>query len=115
MTRASTPICIAAAVGFMLGGASLAAAQEQFTDQDLQTFASAVVQIEQINMEAQQQAQAAESVEEQQQLQAEAQAQMVQVIESQGLSVEQYNEIATAVQTDPQLAEQIQQHLMDAQ
>jgi hypothetical protein len=115
MNRASTPICVAAALGMMLGGASLAGAQEQFTDQDLQTFASAVIQIERINMEVQQQVQAAETPEEQQQVQAQAQAQMVQVIEAEGLTVDEYNEIATAVQTDPQLAEQIQQHLMDMQ
>lgn len=115
MTRASTPICLAAALGLMLGGASVASAQEQYTDQDLQTFASAVIQIEQINMEAQQQVQAADTPEEQQQVQAQAQAQMVQVIEAEGLTVDEYNEIATAVQTDPELAQMIQQHIMDMQ
>ncbi len=115
MTRASTPICIAAALGLMLGGASVASAQEQYTDQELQTFASAVIQIEQISMDAQQQAQAADTPEEQQEVQAQAQAQMVQVIEAEGLSVDQYNEIATDVQADPDLAERIQQHIMELQ
>jgi hypothetical protein len=116
MKRASTPLCLAAALGLMLGAAGTSAtAQDQFTEDDLQSFAVAVVQIERINASVQQELQTIETPEEQQQMQQQAQAQMIQVIESEGMTVDDYNQIATAVQTDPNLAQRIEQHILEAQ
>lgn len=116
MKRATTPICIAAAMGLMLGmGGTPAVAGQQFTEQEIESFAVAVIEIEQINQVVQQEMQAADTPEEQQQVQEQATAQMIEAIEAEGMTVDDYNEIATAVQTDPELAGQIEERILEAQ
>lgn len=85
--------------------------QPSFSDAELQTFAEAAMEVQQINQEYQPQMQQAQTPEEQQSIREEATEKMVEIIEQKGLSVEQYNEIASAAQSDPETAEKINSYL----
>lgn len=116
MKKANSLTSSAAVLGLTLaiGWGSAAVAQQQFDEETLSSFAVAAVQIQQIGEAAQQQLQAAEAPDQEQQVQMQAQQQMLQAVEAEGLTVEQYNEIATAAQADPELAQQIEQHFAEA-
>jgi hypothetical protein len=125
MKRASIIAVAAAAIATGPAWMSAAAAQgygaqpqqEQqqqmpsFSDAELQTFAEAAKEVQQINQEYQPQMQQAQTPEEQQSIRDEATEKMVEAIEQKGLSVEQYNQIASAAQSDPETAEKINSYL----
>lgn len=83
--------------------------QMDITDAQLQEFAEAQVAVGQVQSKFQAQAQAIETQEEMQVIQEQAQTQAVQAIEQTDLSVQEYNQIANAVQADPQ----VQQRYME--
>ena len=112
-TRSSFAVSAGLAAALFMGSAF--AQGTGFSDESLQSFAVAAVQVMEINASAQRSMIGAESADEQQQVQAEASEQMVLAIESQGLTVEQYNEIATAAQADPEVANQIQRYIGETQ
>ncbi len=108
----------AASVGLLSTGgvATVASAQDSYmpqqgqeqmnvTDAQLQQFAEAQAAVRQVQSKFQAQAQAVETEEEMQMIQQQANEEMVQAIERTDLSIQEYNEIANAVQTDPQLRE----------
>ncbi|MFP4098938.1 MAG: DUF4168 domain-containing protein [Alphaproteobacteria bacterium] len=110
----------AAAVGLLSTGgvATVANAQDSYmppqgqqqpqmnvTDAQLQEFAKAQAAVGQVQSKFQEQAQAVETQEELQMIQQQANEQMVQAIQRTDLSVQEYNQIANAVQADPQLRE----------
>lgn len=85
--------------------------QEQQTQADvsngeLEEFARAQMAISEIQAQYQNQVANVETQEEMTSLQQQANEQMVQAIEETELSVEEYNQIANAIQADPQLQEQ---------
>lgn len=110
-----TSVAAAAALSVAIGFGSTASAQEDYPEETLQSFAVAALQIQEINMQAQEELQAAETPEDQEQVQEDATQMMMQAIEAEGLSVEEYNEIATAAQSDPDLAGQIEEYAVEAQ
>jgi len=85
--------------------------QQNFSDQDLQAYASAAIEISELQQEFQGQMQNAESAEDQQAVQEEANEAMIQAIRDAGLSLEKYNQIATAAQNDQELAQKIRSHM----
>lgn len=89
-----------------------AVSAEAFSDEQLQTFAVAYLQIDRISQEYETRLQSAETPEEQQQIQMEANDEMVLVVEqTEGLTVDEYNAIFQAAQTDQTVLAQIESHL----
>ena len=108
----------AAAIGLLsMGGmAPVASAQDSYmpqqgqqqmnvTDAQLQEFAEAEAAVRQVQSKFQAQAQAVETEAEMQAIQNQANQQMVQAIERTDLSIQEYHQIANAVQANPQLRE----------
>ena len=83
---------------------------QDFSKQDLKSYAAAAVQIGRIDQAYQTQMQAAQSTEQQKQVQDQALRGMAQAVEGQGLSVEKYNRITEAAQADPATAQEIRKY-----
>jgi hypothetical protein len=83
------------------------AQQAEFSQDQLESFASAVLEVQEIRSKWQAQLQGAENAEKAQELQAQAGAEMVSAVEEKGLTVETYNAIATAARDNPALADRI--------
>lgn len=94
-----------------LAWAPLAAAD--YSDAEIESFTAALLDVQEIGQEWTQRMQQAESEEEIQGMREQAQNEMINAIETHGLTVDEYNEIATAAQNDPELAEDIQQRAME--
>ena len=80
--------------------------QATVSDSDLQTFAEIYVEVEEARDELTLEMNEAGSQEEAQEIQARLQEQMMAAISNHGWSVEKYNEIATAINNDPELRSQ---------
>lgn len=80
-------------------------------DQDLQTFAEAQERVAQISQKWNARAQQAKdnSPQAMQKMQQSATDEMVVAVETAGLSVQEYNQIAQAVQSDPDLQSKLQE------
>jgi hypothetical protein len=131
MNISRLPIAAVASLGLAFGMASLAPAHaqtapapaqapaqsampaenmpsENFSDEQLRSFAVATLQIQDVGQEYQPRMEAAESTEEQQALAQEANAQMVQIVEQvEGITVPEYNAIAEAARANPEVMQQI--------
>ncbi|WP_157018632.1 DUF4168 domain-containing protein [Mesorhizobium xinjiangense] len=116
--RTSLKILLTAACLSMSAGlATQAMAQEtqapaaqsaEFGDEKLQSFAVALVKVQSVQQEYAQKLQATGSEEEQATLQQEATGKMMEAVETtDGISVDEYNQVITAAQTDPELAQRI--------
>lgn len=119
-------ICGAACALMVLGFAPSAIAQEQdpnaqeapaqtdYSHGELESFAKASLEVEQINQKWVEQIAKAESAEEGQSMRNQAVEEMSQAIRGQGLDVETYNSIYDAAENNPEIASQIkdfrQQH-----
>ena len=84
------------------------------TDAELKSFAGAVVEVHRINDAYIPKFQAAYTPDEEQKLEAAAVREMVQAVESEGLSVEKYEQILTQAQTDVDLVHRLKRPLRDA-
>lgn len=84
------------------------AAQTDVSDDKLQTYAEAEQKVQEIRDEFQQQMPEAETPEDAQALQQEAQQEMVSAVEDAGLTVEEYNQLASLMQTNPELRERME-------
>lgn len=82
---------------------------EDFSDQQLQNFASASQEIAGISQNYTQQLQDAEGSDQQQSIREEANQRMVEAVQDSGLEVEQFNRIGQAVQNDPEMMQRVQQ------
>lgn len=91
------------------------AQQPEFSQSQLESFASAVLEVQEIRSKWQTQLQGAENAEKAQELQAQAGAEMVSAVEEKGLTVETYNAIATAARDNPALADRIGKLLQQQQ
>lgn len=80
-----------------------AQAAVNFQDQDLQKFAELQKPLQEIRTDYSQRLQSTQKPEEAADLQKEATDKMVEVVKDSGLEVETYNEIAVALQSNPQL------------
>lgn len=84
-------------------------------DAKLQSFAVAFLEVAKVSQTYQPQIEAAGSTEDQQRLQQEATEKMVEAVNaSEGITVEEYNTIIQAAQTDPELAQRINTHITQA-
>ena len=82
-------------------------------DEQLRAFAAAALEVQEIGRQWQEAAQSATSEAEVDQLRDDAQAQMVEAVESEGLSVDDYNAIVAAAEADPELAARIQTMIVE--
>lgn len=98
-----------AVAGDMEGDMSTEAPQVDVSDEEVQSFAAAMVSVQELGQEWTQRMQETDDQEELSQMQQDAQEEMIGAIEDEGMTVEEYNEIATAAQQDPELAQQIEQ------
>lgn len=79
----------------------------EVSDQELQQFADAQMEIAGIQQEFSQRLQQVEEPEKAQELQRQANAEMTTAVEEAGLDVESFNQIAMAIQNDPELQQQL--------
>ncbi|RKR06553.1 uncharacterized protein DUF4168 [Kushneria sinocarnis] len=82
--------------------------QQNFSDQQLQNFASASQEIAGISQNYTQRLQNADGSEQQQNIRQEANDKMVQAVKDSGLKVDEFNQIGQAVQNNPQMMQKVQ-------
>ncbi len=113
--RQSLPAMLIAAT-LALGSAGVASAQtmEQgaeprtdWSEQELQSFAAAAVGVDEVFARWRDDIAEAETAEEANEMQQQASEEAAEVVEEEGLTIEEYNEINQAIQADPQLYEQV--------
>lgn len=84
-------------------------------DAKLKSFAVAFLEVAKVNQAYQPQIQAAPNAQDQQRLQQEAGQKMIEAVNaSEDITVDEYNEIIQAAQTDPDLAQRINGHITEA-
>jgi hypothetical protein len=90
-------------------------AQEAFqpNDEQIASFVTATVRIIAIQREAQEEITAAKEPAQQEQVRDEALQMIVAAVESEGLSVDEYNGIVQHVESDPELGETVKQRIQD--
>lgn len=88
-------------------GMGAGAPQHDFDDESLEQFADAYIDITQIQEDYTQQLEGTEDPDAARDLQQQANDEMVEAIENRGLSVPEYSEIATALDTDPELRDEL--------
>jgi len=127
MTIRKTALTIALAALFAAGGTAFAqdaqgtgqpafgeaTPQTAVTDQTVDTFADAFVAVQGIREEYTERLHGASDEAEAQALQQEAQEEMMRAVEQSGMSVQEYNEVAMALQNDPALMERVQEKALD--
>lgn len=79
------------------------------SDSEIEAFANAMVDVQELGQEWTEKMQETDDQEELSSMQEEAQEEMISAIESHDMTVEEYNEIATAAQQDPELAQKIEE------
>ncbi|WP_018949809.1 DUF4168 domain-containing protein [Thioalkalivibrio sp. ALMg11] len=96
--------------GAAQGGAPMQEAPEvDLSEEDIDTFVSAFVAVQEVREDFADRLQSAEDETEAQSMQQEAQDEMVNAVEDSGMSVEEYNEVAMALQNDPELMQEVQE------
>ncbi|WP_026287448.1 DUF4168 domain-containing protein [Thioalkalivibrio sp. ALJ24] len=98
------------------GGAPMQqeAPEVDLSDEDIDTFVEAFVSVQQVREDFADRLQEAEDETQAQQMQQEAQDEMVSAVEDAGMSVEEYNEVAMALQNDPELMQEVQEQAESA-
>ena len=111
----TAPAAFAQATGGAAQGApqgapagQMGGAQAEISEDDLKKFAEADSAVSEIRDDFSQRLSKADNQEEAQSLQMEAQEKMVEAVQSEGLEIPKYNEIATRIQSDPQLQQRVQ-------
>ena len=96
--------------GAAQGGAPMQQAPEvDLSEEQIDTFVSAFVAVQEVRNDFSERLQGAEDESEAQSMQQEAQDEMVQAVEDSGMTVEEYNEVAMALQNDPELMQEVQE------
>ena len=88
-----------------------ARATPQITDQQLQSYAVVTLEVEKVNKTYQPMINKAPTREEQKTLYDKATQEIVEAIRNSGLSFEQYNQIATLVQSNPEISNEVQEYI----
>lgn len=96
-------------------GATASSPEVKVDDKTVGDFAEAFSSIQQINADLTSQLEAASDPAAAQTLQNEAQTEMVEAVEEAGITVNEYNEIATRLQHDQQLAQRVQDAMGEQQ
>jgi flagellar biosynthesis component FlhA len=110
---AFAPMVPATPIAASPAAAQATAPATEMSDEQLRRFAAAALQVQEIGRDWEAQAQAAENEAEVEALREQAQVEMVQAVESEGLSVGDYNAIVAAADADPDIAARIQQFLIE--
>lgn len=87
----------------------------QLSEQELQTFAEAYVDIGDVRMEMQTRLQNAENEQEASQIQQQANAEMEEILNDHGLSVQEYQEMTQVLNSDPEQRQEFQQIVEELQ
>lgn len=82
--------------------------QVQVSDSMLEQYVQVAEKVTEVRNDFQQKMAAVETAEQAQSLQEQASAEMIEAVQSSGMSVEEYNQIAYALQSDPALQERLQ-------
>lgn len=99
---------VAALFAVFLGGTAVAA--EEYSDEKLQSFAAAVMAVDALVQQWGPQIEAAPSEADKQRMAEQANQEMRAAVEgTEGMSIEEYQAIAQAAQTDPQLMARLEQ------
>lgn len=124
MTFARLTLAALASAGLAFGAvlAMPAAAQQSetqqqvsFSDEKLRSFATAAVKLSQIRSEYQAQMGNAENDQQRQQLTQQTNQKMAQAVQqTDGISVEEYNQIAQASRSNPEVAEKVETYMKEA-
>jgi hypothetical protein len=85
----------------------------EMDSETLDSFADAYVEVRNIQSDFADQLGSVEDREKAQELQREAQEEMVSAVEDAGLSVQEYNQVASQMQNDPELREKVMQRTED--
>ncbi|ACL71127.1 DUF4168 domain-containing protein [Thioalkalivibrio sulfidiphilus] len=129
MTFRKLPLAIALAAAFGFSAAAHAQGQPQQGDpsygaqppagmeqqgaqidpQTLDRFVDAFVAVQEIRQDFSERLQGVENEAEAQAMQQEAQEEMISAVEDKGLNVEEYNQVAMALQSDPAMMQRVQQ------
>ncbi|MFP4127354.1 MAG: DUF4168 domain-containing protein [Alphaproteobacteria bacterium] len=88
---------------------------EDITDEQLDQFAEAALAVNEIGREYGPELQSAEDEAEAEEIRAEAQEEMMQAVENEGLSLEEYNAIYAAAENDQEINSAIQTLLQEKQ
>ncbi|MBS3800053.1 MAG: DUF4168 domain-containing protein [Thioalkalivibrio sp.] len=92
------------------GGAAMQQTPDvDLSEEQIDTFVSAFVAVQEVRNDFSERLQEAEGESEAQSMQQEAQDEMVQAVEDSGMTVEEYNEVAMALQNDPELMQEVQE------
>ena len=101
-------VTAAFAVVLAASGPVWAQAQPEFSDQQLESFVVAAIAVDEVIREWNPRIQAAQDDAQAAELREQANAELVEVItETDGITIEQYQEIGRAAQADPDLAARI--------
>jgi len=92
-----------------------ALAPEEITDQQLESFAAAALAVNEVGREWARRIQATEDESEVEQMQVQAQEEMAAAVEEEGLTVEEYNAIYAAAESDEEINAEIQSLLQEQQ
>ena len=107
-------IAAALALGLAASGPAWAQAQTEFSDQQLESFVVAALAVDEVIREWNPRIQAAENEEQAAQLREEANAELLETIsQTDGMTIEEYQEIGQAAQADPDLAARINEIYQD--
>lgn len=82
----------------------------QFTDEQLRSFAAASIEVESLHQRWAPQIAAAETPDAQADIRAQAMEEMGQAVQAEGLTVDEYNEIVSAIRADPETAQTVVQY-----
>jgi hypothetical protein len=85
----------------------------EVSEEQLAQFVDALAEISVIRQTAAAELEAAADMEEAERVHREAQEQMIEAVESAGLSVDEYNRIATLMGTDPELSQRVHSKLQE--
>ena len=80
---------------------------ENFEQQELERFADAYIEVGEIHANYSQRLEQAEDPDQAQEVQQEANDRMVEAIQEHGLEVQDYSEIAAALERDPEMRDQV--------
>ena len=129
MCRGGIPIIAAMTAALALGAVSMAQAQQQqrspqvqtqqpaVSDKEIQAFAAAATEVQQLNRKwvPRVQAAAEQGPDAENKARQQARAELTEAVQKKGLSVDRYNSILQLAQADPELQRKIQQRLPPSQ
>lgn len=95
-------------------GAQQAPAAASFTDQEIQSYASAVVKVQDISTKWQDKLRTAKDPSASTEIQKQAETEAVAAVKEEGLTVEKYNQIALATETDTELRNKVLDYVSKA-